>query len=477
MAKHSYSGIKAYETCARQYHEVKVLKKYPREETEATIYGTQLHEQAELFIRDGRPLDPSFAFLQPVLDQLNAMPGRKMCELEMGVLEDLSPCGFHDEGYWSRGIADLAVINDENLTARVFDYKGLPLDTEIPVPGGFVKMEALRVGDVVYGSDGQPCKVTHKSAVHHKPCLRITFDDGASTVCDADHKWLLCSGEVVETKNINVGAAVPVAQPVSGQHTNLPADPYVLGLWLADGKHIPTSYLCASYQQRLDLLRGIMDGDGYANPKRQQAVLNTPNKHFSDQVKELAASLGSRVYQAETSAKGFGKQFTAHPIQWRPTYDVPFSMPRKAGVFSAPAVRSFKRRIRRIESVDSVPTQCIGVDSSDHTYLCTRDYLVTHNSGSDKYPDTDQLMLMSLLILAHYPHIREVSSGLLFVMKGTVVKHRVHREQWKDLWWRWRERVARLDASHHNGVWNPKPSGLCRKHCVVADCEFNGRNS
>lgn len=533
MAKHSYSAIKAYENCPRQFHEVKILKKYPREETEATIYGTQLHEQAELFIRDGRPLDEGFKFLQPVLDSLNAMPGRKFCEHEMGVTERLEPCGFHDENYWSRGIADLLIVDDDNLTARCFDYKGLPLNTEIPVPGGFVTMENLRVGDTVFGADGQPCRVTHKSSVHHKPCLELIFDDGARIICDEDHKWVLSTGEVTEARNLSVGEHMPVAKPVSGLDVRLPVDPYVLGLWLADGKHtsgeitkpdsfvwseierrgyqlgvdqsrnsgkctartvlgllpqlrcagvlgnkhIPAVFMHASYAQRLDLLRGIMDGDGYANPTRQQAVMNSPNYRFAVQVKELAASLGNRVYMAETQARGFGKQFTAYPIQWRPTYDVPFSMPRKAAVFKAPAARSFKRRIREINRVDTVPTQCIGVDSVDHTYLCTRDYLVTHNSGSNKYPDTDQLMLMSLLTFAHFPHIRKVSSGLLFVLKGTSVKHTVYREQEAELWWAWRERVARLDASTYHGVWNPKQSGLCRRHCPVEDCSFNGRNA
>lgn len=219
MAQWSHSGLKGYETCPRQFHEVKILKRYPREETEATMYGTQLHEQAELFIRDGKPLAPGFDFLQPTLEMLNAMPGRKLTEHQMALTQGLQPCAFKDPDYWCRGIADLVIINDENLTARVFDYK----------------------------------------------------------------------------------------------------------------------------------------------------------------------------------------------------------------------------------------------------------------SGSDKYPDTDQLTLMSLMVLAHFPHIREVSSGLLFVVKDSVVRHRVHREQWAELWWGFRERVARLDASLYHDTWNPKSSGLCKKHCPVVTCEFCGR--
>lgn len=219
MAQHSYSGIKAFEGCPRKYHDTKVVKLYPREETDATLYGTTLHEQAELYIRDGKPLDDSFKFLQPILDGLAAMPGRKLCELEMAVKMSLEPCGFKDPDYWCRGIADLVIVDDDNLTARVFDYK----------------------------------------------------------------------------------------------------------------------------------------------------------------------------------------------------------------------------------------------------------------TGGNKYPDTDQLMLMSLLIFKHFPHVRTITGGLLFVLKGTVSKYRVDREQEHDLWWRWRERVAKLDAAHHHNRWPEKSSGLCRQYCEVLQCPHNGR--
>jgi hypothetical protein len=39
----SHSSLKDFEGCARRYHEVKVLKKYPFQETEATRYGNQVH--------------------------------------------------------------------------------------------------------------------------------------------------------------------------------------------------------------------------------------------------------------------------------------------------------------------------------------------------------------------------------------------------------------------------------------------------
>ena len=97
-------------------------------------------------------------------------------------------------------------------------------------------------------------------------------------------------------------------------------------------------------------------------------------------------------------------------------------------------------------------------------------------TGSDKYADTDQLDLMALLIFAHFPAVLEVKGALIFVLKGRMVKHNVRYEDKDALWWRYRERVAKIDAAKENGVWNPTQSGLCKKHCAVVSCPFNGRH-
>ena len=66
--KWSHSALKDFEGCARRYHEVKVLKNYPFPDTEQTRYGKQLHEAAELYIKEDKPLPPQFKFMKPVLE-------------------------------------------------------------------------------------------------------------------------------------------------------------------------------------------------------------------------------------------------------------------------------------------------------------------------------------------------------------------------------------------------------------------------
>lgn len=121
MRTYSHSALKQFANCPRQFHEVRILKKWPKEETEQTRYGTQLHEAMEFAVRDGVALPKQFDFMQPVLDALMDRPGEKYAEYELAVRADLTPCGFKDADVWMRGIIDLAVIN--GTTVHIVDYK------------------------------------------------------------------------------------------------------------------------------------------------------------------------------------------------------------------------------------------------------------------------------------------------------------------------------------------------------------------
>ena len=119
----SHSALKDYEGCAKRYYEVKVLNKYPFRDTTATIYGKEVHKAIEDFINDETPIPPEYAFVQDIVNATLNIPGRKLAEHEMALTKDLRPCDFNSPDRWVRGIADLLIINDDNLTARVIDWK------------------------------------------------------------------------------------------------------------------------------------------------------------------------------------------------------------------------------------------------------------------------------------------------------------------------------------------------------------------
>ena len=215
----SHSSLKDFENCARKYHEVKVLKNYPFQETEATRYGNQVHEALELYIRDGKEIPPEYEQFKDVADAMLGKPGRKLAEYEMALTAHLKPCEWKSPDVWVRGIADILIIDDDNFTAWVGDWK----------------------------------------------------------------------------------------------------------------------------------------------------------------------------------------------------------------------------------------------------------------TGSNKYPDRDQLVLMSLMVFEHFPHIRKVNSALLFIVKNDIVKMSMIRDQKDEHWWRYRERTARLEACFDNDVWNPTQTPLCG-WCPVTTCEFNPKH-
>ena len=118
----SFSSIKTFDQCPKKYYHLKVAKDFQEDQNaDHLIYGTRFHEAAEFYIRDNTPLPPEFNYAKASLDKLKAMEGEKLCEYEMGLTENLAPCGFKDPGVWWRGIADLIILRDD--MAFVLDYK------------------------------------------------------------------------------------------------------------------------------------------------------------------------------------------------------------------------------------------------------------------------------------------------------------------------------------------------------------------
>lgn len=117
----SFSKAKAFKTCPKQFYHEKILKEFPQVETEAMRYGTDFHLAAEEYIRDGKALPGRFLFAKPQLDALNSKPGEKLCEMKMGLTENLDPCEFDADDVWWRGIADLVIIDGD--LGWVIDYK------------------------------------------------------------------------------------------------------------------------------------------------------------------------------------------------------------------------------------------------------------------------------------------------------------------------------------------------------------------
>ena len=105
-------------------------------------------------------------------------------------------------------------------------------------------------------------------------------------------------------------------------------------------------------------------------------------------------------------------------------------------------------------------------------------HIIDYKTGkSAKYADTGQLELMALAIFKHFPEVKKVKAGLLFVIAKQFVKDNYSVDKAPDLWQKWLKDYDRMKYAYKSDVWNPRPSGLCKKHCVVTTCPHNGAYS
>ena len=121
--QHSYSSVKQFDNCSRQFYEMRILKKYKSKDTDATLYGTAVHKAFEEFIRDSIPLPETFECYRKYVEPISNIKGDIRCEEKLGIKRDFSPCGFFDDDVWFRGIPDFLALNYDTGVARVADWK------------------------------------------------------------------------------------------------------------------------------------------------------------------------------------------------------------------------------------------------------------------------------------------------------------------------------------------------------------------
>lgn len=224
---------------------------------------------------------------------------------------------------------------------------------------------------------------------------------------------------------------------IKTEEIDLPIDPYVLGVWLGDGgqhsgritnmnpklwdelekrgcilskdisyggsgkaqertiygfrsklikmnllknKHIPDMYFRASFEQRLDLLRGFMDTDGFYHKTRKRCVMSTTREWQADALMNLVSSLGWKPTKIRAFGAGFGKKnIPIITVNFNPIDYNPF-LTRNEDIIIKETFKSKYRSIKKIEKIETVPTKCISVSSPLKTYLFSRNYIKTHNT-------------------------------------------------------------------------------------------------
>lgn len=368
----------------------------------------------------------------------------------------------------------------------------VPLSTDA---SGYKKHGELRAGDEVFAPDGRAVSVIGiPFGVDERDAYEVEFDTGEIIIAGAGHLWqtwtykerdrllrssdawrenrkkrrasrakenaknywlkdvltkinkerehsiiqaapgIRTTAEIKDTlfvRGERLNHSVDVIKPITGEHIELPCDPYLFGLWLGDGftnhsaivmmesdwleiidrlpaassikiennqtntemgirrfnelafvrkigaKHIPIEYLRASREQRLELLRGMMDADGTID-HRGHCELGFSNAALAHDACELINSLGIKTsinirrYQKEEWKDHFRMKFICD--------DIVFHLPRKAHR-QKPVVRDTVRRryIKDVRYIGKRQTSCISVEGG--LYCIGDTFIATHNSA------------------------------------------------------------------------------------------------
>lgn len=200
---------------------------------------------------------------------------------------------------------------------------------------------------------------------------------------------------------------------------------------LSSTKYIPDVYMTAGTEQRLELVRGLMDTDGYPR-KNGGFEIGFVSEKLSVQTRELLFSLGCSVkmymkipkftYRGE---RRIGQEYYRMSVRSRNTSEL-FKIPSKRN--RARTGTQYSRDFHlRIERIEKLPEQdyatCISVDNPTRLYIA-ENYIVTHNT------------LCTLFALS------QIKQRTLLVIKPMYIK------RWLD------------DVASKNGIINLSPKEL-----------------
>lgn len=291
----------------------------------------------------------------------------------------LAPLEDGNQKYAIRSNADIVCF-----TGGTGGGKEMPLDEPILTVHGWKLMGDIRIGDELFSPlNTEPSFVTGIYPQGIKPVYKITTSDGRTSRCGLEHLWMVRTNTMVQKHRKNGSPSfyvkttkeikeeyldkgksifIPVARAFDGKETDLPIDPYVLGVWLGDGvkgcslltvsndeqdiieeisvrlgttyhlhnntsyhnwfhknektievqkaiseygldvysreRFIPQEYLFASIEQRKQLLYGLMDSDGNVDSKNRYRFSTTSEK-IKDGFIELCRGLGYVVTVGE----------------------------------------------------------------------------------------------------------------------------------------------------------------------------------
>lgn len=280
-----------------------------------------------------------------------------------------------------------------------------PLDAIVYTPSGPKTMGNLNTGDAVCTPDGKIAKILALYCPGVKQTYNVEFNDGSIVECCGDHLWSvedrvkikkkyltnkrICTTSYMMDKITNASHgknrfSIHTCSPLAFSKRALEIDPYLMGAMIGDGpieKFIPENYLLSSTEDRFELLRGLMDTDGYVD-KDGHSEITTTSLRLATDIRHLVLSLGgictfTMKYPVYSYKGGKLNIYVCH-IGMNQRHLLYNLSRKKDGAIDR--IRSTKRYVRNITPCRSTEVRCFMLDHPDHLYV-TNNFIVTHNTA------------------------------------------------------------------------------------------------
>lgn len=141
-------------------------------------------------------------------------------------------------------------------------------------------------------------------------------------------------------------------------------------------KFIPDAYLYASVEDRIAILQGLLDTDGFVQPGTPTIEFAVASEDLVFGMQFIVQSLGGTFQYRQGKTQGQDRYRGTVRL---PAYIPPFRLVRKLKNYQPRTKYPITRGIESVEFVGRKQAQCIAVDAPDHLYV-TDDFIVTHNT-------------------------------------------------------------------------------------------------
>jgi hypothetical protein len=147
------------------------------------------------------------------------------------------------------------------------------------------------------------------------------------------------------------------------------------------GKHIPGVYLRSSYENRLALLRGLMDTDG-CHHSGALVIFTQKEGALVDDIMQLIEGLGGWPSKCITEPGLLAREGVKYYNVNLSIADNPFLLKKKADKWQPPQRGNTRQCILSIEPTDIIPMRCLTVDAPDHLFCVGQRFTVTSNTAT-----------------------------------------------------------------------------------------------